>query len=242
MKIKQTAILAIAMLIIGIAASCGEKYVIEGIGAEATGTRIKFVQSCSNCPSVLVKVGGQLVTGNNLVYNGTFPSVGYAAVPAGELNYEFVNATDASIVLAGKFTAADGKYYTVFLNDTLPTQTAFVTEDDVNAVKEDTMSRLRFVHGLTGRVKDTLEVVRKIDSRVVFSGVTFGKATPFGHLNQGNTPDSFFIRRVGTTSAYPGLGFVIATWSSGRTFTMYARGVTGKTGAPAPGMTFHTNR
>jgi Domain of unknown function (DUF4397) len=242
MKIKQTAIIAITMLIVGIAASCGDKFVIEGIGTEATGARVKFVQTCSNCPNVFVKVGGQFVTGVSLSYNGTFPSLGYAALPAGELSYEFVNSTDASIVLAGKVTAADGKYYTVFLNDTLPTQTAFVTEDDVNAVKEDTSARLRFVHGLTGKTKDTLEVVRKIDSKVVFSGVTFGKATPFGHLNQGSTPDSFFIRKSGTTLAYPGLGSVISTWANGRTYTIYARGVTGKTGTPAPGMTFYTNR
>jgi Domain of unknown function (DUF4397) len=242
MKIKQTAFAAFAILILIVAAACGDTYNLTGIGEEATGARVKFVQTCSNCPSVNVKVGGKFITGAALAYNGTFPSLGYAVFPTGDVNYEFVNATDGSVVLAGKATTADGKYYTVFLNDTLPTQTAFVTEDDVNSAKEDTMARIRFVNGLTGKPKDTLEVVRKIDSKIIFSGITFGKSTPFGHLNQGNTADSFFIRKSGTTTIYPGLGSVISTWAKGRTYTIYARGVSGKTGTPAPGMTFYTNR
>ena len=241
MKIKQTAFAALTLLLIVLVAACGDKYKIETLGDVAKGARVKFVQTCSNCPSVNVKVGGQLVTGAVLGYNGTFPNVGYAVFPAGDVNYEFVNGTDATLVLGGKVTTADNKYYTVFLNDTLPTQTAFVTEDDVEAVKEDTLARIRFVHGLTAKVKDTLELVRKIDSKVMFSGVTFGKATAFT-INQGNIPDSFFIRKSGSTTAYPGIGSSIGTWAKGRTYTIYARGVTGKTGTPAPGMTFYTNR
>ncbi len=242
MRIKQTAFASLALLLTVLAAACGEKYKLEGLGTEAKGARVKFVQTCSNCPSVNVKVGGQLITGAALGYNGTFPSVGYALFPVGDVSYEFVNATDASVVLAGKVATADNKYYTVFLNDTLPTQTAFVTEDEVEATKEDTMARIRFVHGLSGKPKDTLEVVRKIDSKILFSNITFGKATLFSHVNQGNTPDSFFIRKSGSTTVYPGLGSVISTWAKGRTYTIYARGVSGKTGTPAPGMTFYTNR
>ena len=241
MRIKQAALAAFTIFLMVIAASCGDKFLIEGLGDTATGARVKFVQTCSNCPSVQVKVGGKLVTGAALAYNGTFPSVGYAVFPAGDVSYEFVRSDSGSLVLGGKVTTTDGKYYTVFLNDTVPTQTAFVTEDDVTAAKEDTLARIRFVHGLTGKTKDTLEFVRKTDAKVLFSGITFGKSTAFT-VNQGNTPDSFFVRKSGSTTAYPGLGSSIGTWSQGRTYTIYARGVSGKTGTPAPGMTFYTNR
>lgn len=242
MKIKHITLTTLALFTLILIAACGDTYIIDTPNEDATGSRVKFVQTCSNCPSVNVKVGGKFVTGAGLAYNGTFPNVGYAVFPAGEVSYEFVNATDASLVLGGKVSTTDGKYYTVFLNDTLPTQTAFVTEDDVNGAREDTMARIRFVHGLTGKSKDTLEVVRKIDSKVMFSDITFGKATPFGHLNQGNTADSFFIRKSGSTTVYPGLGSTISTWAKGRTYTIYARGVSAKTGTQAPGMTFYTNR
>lgn len=241
MKIKQTAFAAVAMLIIVLAAACGEKYNLVGLGDTATGARVKFVQTCSNCPSVQVKVGGKYVTGAALGYNGTFPNVGYAALPAGDVSYEFVRADSGTLVFAGKVTTTDGKYYTVFLNDTVPTISAFATEDDVTAVKEDTLARVRFVHGLSAKSKDTLEFVRKIDSKVLFSGITFGKSTPFV-TNQGSTPDSFFVRKTGTTTAYPGIASLTGTWSQGRTYTIYSRGVTGKTGTPAPGLTFYTNR
>ena len=241
MKIKQMALATITMLFIILVAACGDKYNLVGLGETANGARVKFVQTCSNCPTVFVKVGGKLVTGVSLGYNGTFPNVGYAVFPAGDVSYEFVRADSGQTVFGGKVTATDGKYYTVFLNDTVPTQTAFVTEDEVYAAKEDTLARIRFVHGLTAKVKDTLEFVRKIDSKVLFSGVTFGKSTAFA-LNQGTIADSFFVRKSGTTTAYPGIGLVIGTWAQGRTYTLYARGVTGKTGTPAPGMTFYTNR
>lgn len=241
-RIKQITISTFILFLLVIIVSCGDKYIIEGLGDVPSGARIKFVQACSNCPSMHVKVGGNIVTGTSLAYNATFPSVGYAVFPAGEVNYQFVRSDSGTLVLGGKITANDGKYYTVYLNDTLPTQTAFVIDDDdVNAVKEDTMARIKFVHVLTGKLKDTLEIVRKIDSKVLFTGVTFGKSTAFT-VNQGNIPDSFFIRKAGTTTAYPGLGSSISTWAKGRTYTIYARGVTGKTGTPAPGLTFYTNR
>lgn len=241
MKIRNIVFFTLCLFVLVLVAACGDTYNLQGLGETATGARVKFVQTCSNCPTVNIKVGGKFVTGVALGYSGTFPSVGYATFPAGDVNYEFIRADSGTLVLSGKVTTSDNKYYTVFLNDTLPTQTAFVTEDEVYAAKEDTVARIRFVHGLTGKPKDTLDVVRKIDSKVVFSGVTFGKSTAF-ILNQGNIPDSFFIRKAGTTTAYPGSGSVIGNWSQGRTYTIYARGVTGKTGTPAPSMTFYTNR
>jgi Domain of unknown function (DUF4397) len=243
MKIKQYAFATITLFLMVLAAACGDKNVIVGLGDPAQGARVKFVQTCSNCPTVNIKVGGQLVTGAALGYNGVFPGIGYAVYPAGDVNYEFINGTDASVVFAGKVAAGDNKYYTVFLNDTVPTVTAFVTEDPVEAVKEDTVARIRFVHGLTGKpTKDTLDVVRKIDSKVMFTNITFGQATPFSHLNQGITADSFFVRKAGSTTAYPGIGAVIGTWAKGKTYTIYARGISGRTGTPLPGMTFYTNR
>jgi Domain of unknown function (DUF4397) len=241
MKIKHIALTTLTVFAMLLIAACGDKYLLDTPNVDATGARVKFVNTCSNCPSVNVKVGGKIVTGVGLGYNGTFPNIGYAVYPPGEISYEFVRADSGMLVLGGKVSAADEKYYTVFINDTVPTQTAFVTEDDIFAAREDTASRIRFVHGLTGKVKDTLDVVRKIDSKIVFSGITFGKSTPFV-VNQGNTPDSFFIRKAGSTTAYPGLGSVITTWAKGRTYTIYARGVSGKTGTQAPGMTFYTNR
>ena len=243
MKIKQTAFATGTILMMILAVACGDKFLIDGLGDDATGARVKFINTCSNCPTVNVKVGGKFVTGAGLAFGGVFPTVGYGAFPAGDVSYEYVNAADGAVVLAGKVSTTDNKYYTVFLNDTIPTPTAFTTEDEIEAVKEDTLARIRFVHGLSGKPKDTLECVRKIDNKIIASGIVYGKATPFNHLQQGNTADTFFIRQSGSTTAYPGLGNSIATWAKGRTYTLYARGVSGKTVATqVPRLDFYTNR
>ena len=234
---------ALFMLIMVLAAACGDKYNIAGLGDDATsGVKIRFTNACSNCPSVNIKVGGKIITGVGVAFNGGFPALGYTTFPAGDVNFEFVRADSGQTLSAGKITGTDGKYFTVFLNDTVPTPINFVVQDDVYGAKEDTMARIRFVHGLSGKVKDTLELVRKIDSKVIYSGITFSQATPFGHLNQGNTPDTFFIRKSGSTTAYPGTASVISTWAKGRTYTIYSKGITGKTGTQLPGLNVHTNR
>ena len=243
MKIKQIAFAALSMLIIVLAAACGDKYNIAGLGDDASGVRIRFTNACSNCPAVNIKVGGKIVTGASVAFNAGFPAVGYAAFPAGDVSFEFVRADSGQTVSAGKVTGTDGKYYTVFLNDTVPTPINFAIEDDVYGAKEDTAARIRFIHGLSGKpTKDTLEFVRKIDSKIAFSGITFGQSTPFSLVNQGNTPDTFFIRKSGSTTVYPGIAAIIGTWGKGRTYSIYAKGISGRTGTPIPGLNVYTNR
>jgi Domain of unknown function (DUF4397) len=245
MNIRHISMAAVTLFAVILIAACGEKNVIQPLGEEAKGTRVKFLNNCSNCPSVNVLVGGKFVTGVALAYNGTFPSVGYAVFPAGDVNFDFSNSVTNTSVLAGKITGAgDNKYYTVFLSDTVPTPTAIITEDPVEAAKEDTTARIRFYHGTTGPgTKTSLDLVRKIDNKVVYSGIQYGKVTNFDLLNQGNLPDSFFIRPTGTTTAYPGTASVIATWAKGRSYTIYSRGVFGKTtGTQIPALTFYTSR
>jgi hypothetical protein len=247
MKIKNIALATTALFMIIMAVACSEKNVITPLGEEAKGARVKFINACSNCPTVHVKVGDKVVTGATLGFGGVFPNVGYALYSPGDVNFTFVQSDLTTNVLAGKVSTADGKYYTVILNDTVPVPSILSFEDPVNDAREDTVARIRFLHSLTSNdktPKDTLDVVRKIDNAVVFSGITYGTVTPFSLKNQGNTPDSFFIRKKGTTTAYPGLGAAaILTWAKGRTYTLYARGVSGKTAATqVPRLDFYTNK
>jgi hypothetical protein len=244
MKIKHIALTTMTVFAMLLTAACGDKYLLDTPNVDATGARVKFINACSNCPSVNVKVGGKLVTGIGIGFGGLFPNIGYGAFPPGEVNYEFVRADSGQLVFGGKLTASDNSYYTVFLNDTVPTPSAFVTEDPVYEAREDTFARVRFVNGLSGKVKDTLEIVRKIDTKVMFTSITFGKSTNFGHLQQGNSPDSFFIRKSGAITAYPGLASLVFVTSlnKGRTYTFYTRGVSGKTGTQVPRLDFYTNR
>jgi hypothetical protein len=244
MKIKHISFSTLFIFVILLVAACGEKYYIETPNEDATGTRIKFINACSNCPNAIVKVGGKVISNVTMAFGGQFPVTGYTALPAGEVSFEFVRADSGQIIASGKLTGADNKYYTVLMNDTVPTPSVFFTEDPIYDAKEDTLARIRFVHGLSGKPKDTLEVVRKIDGKVIATDITYGTATKFDHLQQGNTPDSFFIRKAKATTAYPGLGNVIATWAKGRTYTLLTRGVSGKAAgtAQAPRLEFYTNR
>jgi hypothetical protein len=92
---------------------------------------------------------------------------------------------------------------------------------------------VRFVNILSGKTKDTLELVRKNDNSVVATGVIYGKASEFKFVPT-TTADTFFYRKVGATAIYPlTTNTIFTTKRNAQTLTFLARGVIGKTGTGA---------
>ncbi len=242
MKGKYNALAAFILTIAVVFAAC-EKNIIALPGGTPTGARVKFIQACSNCSTpavvvngvttvpainVLITANGQTVNPTGMAYGAPYPVNSYAILPTGEVSLDFT-LTDAKALFSTKVTLAEGKYYSIYVGDTIPTPTISLVEDDIKSF-QDTFLRARFVNVLTGRTKDTLELVRKNDNTVVATGVTYGKASDFKFI-PASTADTFFYRKVGTTVIYPlTANSILTSRNNGRTLTFLARGVNNKIG------------
>jgi Domain of unknown function (DUF4397) len=238
MKIKNQFFAALFLTALSVFMAC-EKNVISTPGEVPVGARVKFVHACSNCPGLLITANGQTINPTAMTYLsatvGAFPTANYAVLPTGEINLDFIRSDSSKSLFTSKVSLADGKYYSVYVGDTIPTPTISLVEDDIQAF-QDTFFRVRFVNLLSGKTKDTLELIRKNDNFVVASGITYGKASEFKLITSGITADTFLYRKTGSVTPYPLAGFVSFTGGfKAQTFTIFAGGLNNKaTGAQTP--------
>jgi Domain of unknown function (DUF4397) len=241
MKVKYNAFAALILTAFTVFVAC-EKNEIALLGVTPTGAKVKFLPSCSNCPSLQMTANGQIINPTGVAYGGSFPTSGYAVLPTGEVTLDFIRTDSSKSLFSTKVTLAEGKWYSLYVGDTVPTPTISLIEDDIKAF-QDTFLRVRFVNVLSGKTKDTLELVRKNDNTVVGTGVTYGKASEFKFIPT-TTADTFFYRKVGATTLYPlTANIILTTKSSARTLTFLARGLNNKaTGTQIPRIDWWANR
>lgn len=227
MKIKNNAFAALILTAMVVFAAC-EKKEITLLGDTPTGAKVKFLPSCSNCPSLQMTANGQIINPTGVAYGGAFPTSGYAVLPTGDVTLDFIRTDSSKSFLTTKVNLAEGKWYSIYVGDTVPTPTITLIEDDIKTF-QDTFLRVRFVNVLSGRTKDTLDLVRKNDNSVVASAVTYGKASEFKFVPT-TVADTFFYRKTGTTVIYPLTANTIFTVKrNAQTITFLARGLNNKT-------------
>jgi hypothetical protein len=218
-------------------------------GEAGEGARVRFVQAAANINDasgnamrMSIFINGKPVNGTqNLAFaGGTFPNVGYTILPGGATEFSFnrsifniprivagkrdtVFYTD-STYMKGNFNFENGKYYTVYMTDTVPTLGFKVVELNANKNLTDTFSYINLTHMLTkpGQKYDTIELVRRRDSSVMISGITYGTTSPFVQTIANRT-DTFFIRKVGTKPSMAN-NTVILTGTRGRSYYTAAVG------------------
>jgi Domain of unknown function (DUF4397) len=242
MKIKTNIFALLTLLTLSCFSAC-EKNSITLLGETPTGAKVKFLPSCSNCPSLLMTANGQPINPTGVAYGSAFPTSAYALLPTGEVTLNFVRSDSSTVFLTTKANFVEGKWYSIYIGDTIPNPTISIIEDDIQAF-QDTFLRVRFVNVLSGKIKDTLELVRKNDNSVVVTGVTYGKASEFKFVPT-TVADTFFYRKVGTTAIYPlTTNSIFTARRNAQTLTFLARGVIGKTGTSAqiPRIGFEVNR
>jgi hypothetical protein len=231
MKFKNNLFAAFLLTALTVFVAC-EKNVISMPGEAPVGARVKFIHACSDCPGLLVTANTKTVNPTAMTYNttaGAFPTGNYAVLPAGELNLDIIRSDSSKSILATKVSVADGKYYTVYIGDTLKTPSISLVEDDVKAF-QDTLFRVRLANLISGGTKDTLEMVHKNYNKVIGSSVTYGKATEFAFVPSITGVDTFLMRKAGSTIQYPLSGIVTFTGGfKAQTFTMLALGLNNKT-------------
>ena len=241
MKIKNNAIAALILTAMTVFVAC-KKNEITLLGITPTGARVKFLPACSNCPSLQMTANGQLINPTGIGYGGVFPTSGYAVLPAGDVTLDFIRTDSSKSLFSTKVSLADGKYYSVYVGDTVPTPNISLIEDDIKAF-QDTVVRLRFVNMLSGKTKDTLDLVYKNTNAVIASGITYGKASTFT-FQPTTTADTFFYRKTGTTVIYPlTANAIFTTKRMSQTLTFLARGLNNKTtGTQTAKIDFWLNR
>lgn len=227
MKVKHNLFAAFLLMALTVFIAC-EKNVISTPGDTPVGARVKFLPGCSNCPSLQMTANNIIINPTGVAYGSSFPASGYAVLPTGEVTLNFIRTDSTKTFLSTKVNLADGKYYSLYLGDTVPTPSISLIEDDIKTF-QDTFVRVRFANFLSGTQKDTLELVRKNDNSVIATGVTYGKASEF-KLVPATATDTFFYRKVGTAVIYPLSLNSIITSGKAKTFTFRARGVNNKVG------------
>jgi hypothetical protein len=246
MKVKNNIFAAILLTALTVFIAC-EKNVISTPGESPVGARVKFVHACSDCPGLLVTANTKTVNPTAMTYAsgtvGAFPTASYAVLPAGELSLDIIRSDSSKSILAKTISVADGKWYTVYIGDTLKTPNLYVVEDDIKAF-QDTFLRVRFANLLSGTTKDTLELVHKNYNKVVGTSVTYGKVNEFSFVQSISGVDTFLFRKAGASVQYPLSGLV--TFSGGfkaQTYTLFAYGLNNKTtGSQTPKLGTWRNR
>jgi Domain of unknown function (DUF4397) len=240
MKVKYNILATFLLTALTVFVAC-EKNVISTPGDTPVGARVKFLPACSNCPSLRMTANGQIINPTGIAYGTSFPTSGYAVLPTGDVTLDFIRTDSSKSLFSAKVSLVDGKYYSVYVGDTVPTPSISLIEDDIKAF-QDTFVRVRFAHILTGQTKDTLEFVRKNDNTVLATGVTYGKASEFKFVPS-TVADTFFYRKVGTTALYPLTANSIISNRKAQTLTFLARGVNNKTtGAQTAKIDWWVNR
>ena len=226
MKIKNNAIAALILTAMTVFMAC-KKNEIALLGVTPTGARVKFLPACSNCPSLQMTANGQIINPTGIGYGGVFPTSGYAVLPTGDVSLDFIRTDSSKSLFSTKVSLADGKYYSIYVGDTVPTPTISLIEDDIKSF-QDTLMRIRFVNVLSGKTKDTLDLVHKNTNTVVGAGIIYGKASDFKFL-PATTADTFFYRKTGTTVIYPlTINSIFTTKRTAQTITFLARGLNNK--------------
>jgi hypothetical protein len=244
MKVKNNLFAAFLLTALTVFVAC-EKNVISTPGDAVTGAKVKFVHLCSDCPGLLVTANSATINPTAMTYTsttvGAFPLNSYSVLPAGDVSLDIIRSDSSKSILATKISLADGKWYTVYIGDTLKTPTISMVEDDIKPF-QDTFLRIRLVNIVSGKTKDTLELVHKNYNKVVATNVTYGKASEFTFVP--NTAiDTFFYRKVGATVQYPLSNLISFTGLKARTYTFYASGVNNKTtGTQIPKASAFLNR
>lgn len=138
------------------------------------------------------------------------------------------------------------KFYTFFLCDSIsrPNSRILAVEDDIITPAADIV-RVRFVNLIPNPPSATpaIDVYSSLNNTLVFPAVPFRGVTQFLELTRNSgastVTDTYTLRWAGTTTT---IGTVAVVMQNQGSYTIFARGFVGATGARAPGASAYRNR
>lgn len=202
-------------------------------------------------PQVFIYANGNKLNGAALSYGGVWPIQNvYGNIPAGSTRFDIINARlDLSVVpnipkfLAGdtlaSFTATldKGKYYSLYIGDTVPTLKVTVKEDNL-IIPEYQTYKIRVANFLMNPL-DTLTLFSARQNAEIITNITHKNVSDWVQLPLPVISDTLIFRKKGTTSAY--VQFNGFSPVGLRMYTFIGRGKTGVT-AKTPAAAIIINR
>lgn len=185
-------------------------------------------------------------------YNQLFPDLNYAVTTPGThvLTAKVIPTatTDANLeVFNSNINPAAGKYYTLIVNGAYNTTTknipSFLTLEDTKPTLDTTKVILKFVNVLSGGTP--LSLVRgtsPADPKII-SNIAVNSASDWVELSLpggGPNPSLSFMLVDATTNAAASAIYTTTSFTKGRAYTLYYRGISGSTTFPA-GFSFYTS-
>lgn len=188
------------------------------------------------------------VESTGYTYNGLYPDLGYAVTSPGSHKVT-ANIIPTAIVdnglevLSTTITPGAGKYYTIFTTGqysaTNKSIGPLLVLEDVKPALDTTKIFIRLVNLYNG--SPNLDLVKIATSTKVASNVAYGTASAFVEIpvpGNGVAPSNAFALN-NTATGLPLITSVSLTFSKGRAYTVYLRGVLGNATYPL-GLTTYT--
>ncbi|HCY74313.1 MAG TPA: cell wall anchor protein [Ignavibacteriales bacterium] len=227
--IKYLSIFLMLVLGVTIFTGCSDEEEIV-TPTPAAKSRVLVTHASPDAPGVDLLVDNT-VAGTNL----TFPnSTGYLEVNSGTRNVKVnVTGTSTTAIEANLNLAAD-KNYSVFAVNNVASIEAIVLEDDLTSPASG-KAHVRFVHLSPNApaVDITLS-----DGTVVFGDYTFKEASAFTPLNAGTY--DLQVRLAGSSTVVLDLPGISLT--TGKIYTVFAKGLVGGAGTQALGAQIIVNK
>ncbi|MBC7651283.1 MAG: DUF4397 domain-containing protein [Deinococcales bacterium] len=215
---------SLSIVVIGI--SCEKKYDYTATYVtDLSGqTNIKVFNATLNAARNFVYVGTTPLNGASLIYGGSFPaSNSYASIPAGSINLIIKDTLPTTTQLPLNFSSnfEAGKFYSIFMYDTLTATKYKIVTDDI-VVPTDTSMRFRFANLFySGTAIPAVDIFSWRANTKIATNVATNDITSFSnHLYR---TDTLYVRSAGTDSPdiiklfYSGL-------TSQRSYTFIMRG------------------
>ncbi len=207
-------------------------------------------------PQVFIYANGAKLNGTSLSYGGLFPTTNvYANIPSGVTKFDIINGRIDLTVVPNipKFIAGDtlatltatldkGKFYTLYIGDTVPTVRVTLKED-VLPIPDYQKYKIRLANFLMNPL-DTVTLFSRRENAEIISNITHKNVSDWVQLSLPIISDTMELRRKGSPTTYITAIFgstppILPTGQ--RMYTVIARGRTGLTGK-LPSAFIITNR
>lgn len=202
-------------------------------------------------PQVFIYANGIKLNGTALSYGGTLPIPNvYATVPSGTVNFAVVQARlNLNVVpnipapIAGDTLATftqnleNGKYYSFYMGDTVPTVKFTIKEDIMSSPASGTY-KIRLAN-MDMTDTDTLTLFSRRQNAELIQNITHKQVSDWVQVPLPIITDTLELRKKGSTAVYINVGGF--TPSGLRLYTVTARGKVGVT-SKTPTASVVTNR
>lgn len=193
------------------------------------------------------KINGSTSGSSSLVYGGISPlTTTYSLLPVGSVFFQGIMArvsgsTPAPIAGDTVFTAtqgfAAGKYYSLFLTDTVPTPSIKAVEDDMT-LPDTGKYKIRFGNFISNPT-ESYSVWSRREGKLILDNISYKTVSNFISLSIPTGLDTFDLRKTGTTINISSINSFSPVQQ--RIYTLFSRGKT-SIATRALTLSFYTNR